>query len=248
MTANDTIQDTLGSVLVGAYTDHILDPAFHGLEEALEMLEAYDVCSPSRVFLFRPQDYDILKAQGLHPAFLENLRHWQGLMTEHPPPAVAILQEHGLYSPETLYLYGPGDYTRLETAGIPAETLDNLRRWQQHMFDNHAPLPAEIWLEIELESGTILPVTASVYRIGRDEANELCVGSLCVSRMQCWLGSTLLSGKVAVLTDTSTNGTFVNGHRIIKGSDHLLEHGDSVGIGKNGDFTACTFVVRTPKA
>lgn len=246
--ANDTIQDILVSVLLGAYTEHLLDATWHGLDEAREILEAYEVYSPERVYLLRPRDFDNLHTQGLHPAFLVNLRHWQALMTDSPSPAVAILQEHGLYSPEALYLYGPGDYTRLETAGIPAETLDNLRRWQQHMFDNPAPLPAQIWLEIELESGTILPVTASVYKIGRDQTNELCVGSLCVSRMQCWLGSTLLSGKVAVLTDTSTNGTFVNGHRIIKGSDHLLENGDSVGIGKNGDFTACTFVVRTPKA
>lgn len=246
--ANDTFEDIVTSVMLGAHTDHLLANVLHLLDGALEILAAYGVCSYERVYLFRSQDYDKLRALGLHIPFVENLRHWQALMTDHPPPSVKILQDHGLYSPETLYLYGPDDYESLETAGIPALTLENLRRWQKHMIDSPAPLPAETWLEIQLENGTILPVAGSVYRIGRNEASGLRVESLFVSGTHCWLGRTLIPGKAAVLTDESTNGTFVNGHRIIKGSDHLLEHGDRVGIGRNGTFVACTFVVRKPRA
>lgn len=246
--ANDTFEDIVTSVMLGVLEEALLGDVLHLLDGAHEILAAYGVCSYERVYLFRSQDYDKLRALGLHIPFVENLRHWQALMADHPPPSVKILQEQGLYSPETLYLYGPDDYESLETAGIPALTLENLRRWQQHMIDNPAPLPAETWLDIHVENGPILPVTTSVYRIGRNEASGLRVPSLFVSGTHCWLGRTVIPGKAAVLTDASRNGTFVNGDRIIKGSDHLLEHGDRVGIGKNGDFTACTFVVRTPKA
>jgi hypothetical protein len=248
MTVNDTFEDIVTSVMLGAYTDHLLDPVFHRLDKALEILEAYQVCSPERVYLLRPHDFDNLEARGLHPAFLGNLRHWQALMTDHPPPEVEMLQDHGLYFPSILFLYKPGDFERLESNGMPQETLEKLRRWQQHMIDNPAPLPAETWLEIELEDGTIRPVTASVYRIGRDKDSELRYGALSVSGKHCWLGSTLIPDKVAVLTDTSTNGTFVNGHKITKGSDHLLAHGDKVGIGGSATSILHTFVVSNPKA
>ena len=242
--ANDTFEDTLVSVMLGAHREALLGGVLHLLNGALAILAAYGVRSPERVYFFRSQDYDNLKASGLYPPFLANLQHWQELMRDNPPPSVKILQDNGLYSTEQLYLLKPDDYERLAGNGIHPDTLENLQRWQQDMLDNPAE---ETWLEIQLESGTIVPVTASVYRIGRDEANELHVGSLCVSRTHCRLESTQIPGKVAVLIDTSTNGTFVNDQKVSKDSDHLLAHGDRVGIGITGEFMAYTFVVRDPK-
>jgi hypothetical protein len=244
MTANDTFEDTLTSVMLGAYTGELLDPVFHGLDKALEILGAYQVCSPERVYLLQPHDFDNLESRGLHPAFLGNLRHWRGLMTDLPSPEVEMLKHHELYFPETLCLYKPDDFERLESNGMPRETLENLRRWQQHMIDNPAPLTAETCLEIQLESGTILPVTTSVYGIGRDMALKLSVCRRSVSRSHCWLGRTEIPVKAAVLTDTSTKGTFVNGKKIIKGTDHILEYGDKVGIGCKG--TGLVTAVRKP--
>jgi hypothetical protein len=245
--ANDTIKDILDSVLLGAHTDALLGGVLDNLDEAHEILEAYEVCSPERVYLFRAQDYDNLKARGLHPDFLANLRHWQELMGDHAPPSVELLQANGLYSAETLFFYVSDDYERLERNGVPADTLEKLRRWQQYMIDNPAPFPLETWLEIELADGSTRAVTESVFRIGRSSTNELDVDVTYVSRKHCWLASTRIQDKVAVLTDTSANGTFVNGRKIIEGSDHLLAHGDSVGIGMNGTAMAYTFVVRRPK-
>lgn len=247
--ANDNIEDTLVSVMLGAHRGSLLGGVNDRLPDALAILVAYGVRSPERVYFFRSQDFDNLKASGLYAPFLANLRHWQEFMRHNPPPSVKILQDCGLYSTEALYLLKPDEYVRLADHGIHTDTLDNLQRWQQDMLDYPAPFRAETWLELQLESGTIVPVTASPFRIGRDEHKEhieLHFGSRLVSRSQCWIGSTMVAGTVAVLTDTATNGTSVNGKRMIKGSKHLLEHGDKVGIGIDGDFTSNTFTVLDP--
>ena len=172
MSQNDPIEDTLVSVMLGAHRGFLDGDVLHLLPDALAILAAYGVCSPERVFFFRSQDYDELQALGLHPPFVENLRRWQGLMMDTPPPSFKKLQDCALYSPEALYLCGPAEYERWEHEGIDPDTIAKLRRWQKHMIDNPAPFPAETWLEIKLESGRILPVTTSPYRIGRDENKE----------------------------------------------------------------------------
>ncbi len=109
------------------------------------------------------------------------------------------------------------------------------------------------WLKIEYESTQSLEmksrfVAQSEYNIGRGEENDFVYGDPSVSGDHCWLGRPREAGTAAVLTDTSRNGTWVNGVKIMKGTKYTLQYDDQVGIGGYGTEPSWTFFVRKPKA
>ncbi len=63
--------------------------------------------------------------------------------------------------------------------------------------------------------------------VGRAAGADFIVDAGMVSRVHCRLSAT--SVEVEVLDLDSTNGTYVNGHRITRA---LLRHGDQLGIGR----------------
>jgi len=62
--------------------------------------------------------------------------------------------------------------------------------------------------------------------VGRGAGAELLLDDPAVSRRHCTIAG---EGLVWRLSDTSTGGTFVNGHRLT--APHMLRHGDVIGMG-----------------
>src|SRR5579875_2685958 len=91
--------------------------------------------------------------------------------------------------------------------------------------------PPVAWLRKLEGPGNELPVPAGVSRIGRRPTNELVVpGDAYVSGSHAEIR---VENGEAWLTDVgSTNGTFVNGTRLMPNQPQLLENGDEVKIGQ----------------
>lgn len=91
--------------------------------------------------------------------------------------------------------------------------------------------PPVAWLRKLEGPGNELPVPAGVSRIGRRPANELVVtGDAYVSGSHAEIR---VENEEAWLTDIgSTNGTFVNGRRLMPNQPQRLEPGDEVKIGQ----------------
>lgn len=62
--------------------------------------------------------------------------------------------------------------------------------------------------------------------VGRGAGAELLLDDLSVSRRHCTIAG---EGMAWRITDTSTGGTMINGHRLT--APHMLRHGDVIGVG-----------------
>jgi len=79
-----------------------------------------------------------------------------------------------------------------------------------------------------LLTGTVQHLVDGHISIGRDEANELCLNELGVSRRHCRIEHT--EGRHEIHDLESRNGTFVNGTPVRL---RLIEHGDSIRVGRS---------------
>jgi pSer/pThr/pTyr-binding forkhead associated (FHA) protein len=71
-------------------------------------------------------------------------------------------------------------------------------------------------------------VVTSVLRIGRSEECNIRIPFRLISRLHCQIERKNVEGKsIFVLTDFSTNGTFVNGNRVAKA---ILTPGDVISL------------------
>ena len=80
--------------------------------------------------------------------------------------------------------------------------------------------------------GEVVPVTQSVFSIGRDRTNRLCIPDRSVSRRHCTI-TVLPDGQLKLTDHDSRNGTFVNELPV---KEKIIAHGDELRIG------ACLFV------
>lgn len=87
--------------------------------------------------------------------------------------------------------------------------------------------------ELVLVSKTGTRITAHPGSIGRDPRGALVLGEKVVSRKHATF--TFRSGRWAVVDHESTNGTFVNGHRVPTSGDGIVfSDGDTVMFGRGG--------------
>jgi hypothetical protein len=94
------------------------------------------------------------------------------------------------------------------------------------------------WFRLVFDDGRVLPARGQHLSIGRADANDLVIEQPQVSGSHCSL--CLETGRI-VLTDTSTNGTFVNDAKVHKAS-HDVPWGARVEVVKG--MPSLCFVVR----
>jgi hypothetical protein len=82
-------------------------------------------------------------------------------------------------------------------------------------------------------AGTVIDLTKEVSMMGRDVTNEVTIGDAEVSRQHARLTRT--PGGFVLEDLGSTNGTFVNGERLV--SPRVLNSGDLIGLGENVTLT-----------
>src|SRR5688500_14509663 len=76
------------------------------------------------------------------------------------------------------------------------------------------------------QSGRTIVLELGTYRVGRAEGNEVSLSESSISSHHCEL--TISEFGIVVLDLGSTNGTFINGERITKGT---AQNGDSLRLG-----------------
>ena len=81
--------------------------------------------------------------------------------------------------------------------------------------------------------GMVFELTKEVTLVGRDVTNDIPLGDPEVSRQHARLTST--PGGYVVEDLGSTNGSFVNGERLV--APRVLSHGDMLGFGENVTLT-----------
>jgi hypothetical protein len=96
------------------------------------------------------------------------------------------------------------------------------------------------WCKLQFDAGNVLSVYGAAFTIGRLQSNHLAVEDARLSGTHCCLVPAAESGKPPILTDTSTNGTFVAGEKLHK-SSRQLQWGEHVEVVK-GNKNLC-FVV-----
>ncbi len=79
---------------------------------------------------------------------------------------------------------------------------------------------------VEEVSGAVHFVSGNVTTLGRGESNKITIADRSVSREHCRIERT--AGGYTVVDRGSTNGTFVNGHRVTRTT---LHNGDSLKVG-----------------
>jgi pSer/pThr/pTyr-binding forkhead associated (FHA) protein len=91
------------------------------------------------------------------------------------------------------------------------------------------------------KDGKVIPITDTVFSIGRRPGNLLCItDDQFISGMHAEL--IWRTGQTFVVDKSSTNGTFVNDHKLISGSEVELASGDRV------KFGATTYLFRGPES
>ncbi len=89
-------------------------------------------------------------------------------------------------------------------------------------------MPEEGFPYLKDPSGQEHPLKEAISRIGRDLENQVVVASRRASREHAWI---MREGRKIYLEDkNSTNGTYLNGERILEKC--LLRDGDRIGIGE----------------
>lgn len=91
------------------------------------------------------------------------------------------------------------------------------------------------------DPGTVVDLDKDVMVFGRDTAVDIVLGDSEVSRKHARI--TRSPGGYVLEDLNSTNGTFVNGERLV--SPHVLSPGDLIGVGEN---VTMTFDVVSPEA
>jgi pSer/pThr/pTyr-binding forkhead associated (FHA) protein len=75
-------------------------------------------------------------------------------------------------------------------------------------------------------NGNVYPVTGNVTTIGRGETNKIVIPERSISRTHCRVERTSTGYRMVDMN--STNGTFVNGHKVTRTTIH---NGDNVRLG-----------------
>ncbi|EMG45361.1 Serine/threonine kinase Rad5-like protein [Candida maltosa Xu316] len=82
-----------------------------------------------------------------------------------------------------------------------------------------------------------------VWHIGRSPESDLQLASstrISSKHFQIWFN---ISDSSLWIKDTSTNGTYLNGSRLVKGSNYLLNQGDEIAVGIGVDSDVVKFIV-----
>jgi hypothetical protein len=87
----------------------------------------------------------------------------------------------------------------------------------------------KVWCKLQFDAGNVLSVYGATFTIGRLQSNNLIFEDACLSGTHCCLAPARESGKPPILTDTSTNGTFVTGEKLHR-SSRQLQWGDRVEV------------------
>jgi pSer/pThr/pTyr-binding forkhead associated (FHA) protein len=87
----------------------------------------------------------------------------------------------------------------------------------------------KVWCKLQFDAGNVLSVYGATFTIGRLQSNNLIFEDACLSGTHCCLAPPRESDKPPILTDTSTNGTFVAGEKLHK-SSRQLQWGDRVEV------------------
>ena len=131
-----------------------------------------------------------------------------------------------------LIQYGPGETQRFNSAtselgAVPAPDTNN---------------QGQAWISLHLlDSGQILPVSErSEFTLGRVSENQPIMPDIDlspfkafdngVSRLHAVIRNN--SGNVIIMDLGSSNGTYINGTRIVPNIEQPLRHGDVVALGK----------------
>ena len=96
------------------------------------------------------------------------------------------------------------------------------------------------WCNIQFDAGNVLSLYGTPFTIVRHQCNDLVVEDVRLSGTHCCLAHAAESGTPPILTDTSTNGTFVAEEKLHK-SSRQLQWGEHVEVVK-GNKNLC-FVV-----
>ena len=85
------------------------------------------------------------------------------------------------------------------------------------------------------ETGRVVPVSRQGVRLGRSEDCDLCFDDASLSRVHARVHQ-LMGAQFFLSDERSTNGTFVNGDRVLPGTGVRLADGDTVRLA--GDVSA----------
>ena len=96
-----------------------------------------------------------------------------------------------------------------------------------------APASSRLIVRTGPNPGMVFDITKEVTMLGRDVTNDIVVGDAEISRQHSRITRT--PGGMVLEDLGSTNGTFVNGDRLV--SPRVLTSGDLVGMGENVTFT-----------
>ncbi len=109
-------------------------------------------------------------------------------------------------------------------------------------FDSEIPNPNNVWISLHmLDSGQILPVSERTeFTMGRISDNQPIMPDIDFSPFKAYdSGVSRLhavirrnSGNVIVMDLGSSNGTYVNGTRLMPNMEQPLRHGDVIALGK----------------
>ena len=97
------------------------------------------------------------------------------------------------------------------------------------------------WCKLQFDAGHVLSLHGAAFMIGRMQSNHLVVEDARLSGTYCCLAPAAESGTPPILTDTSTNGTFVAGEKLHK-SSRQLQWGEHVEVVK-GNKNLCFVVI-----
>jgi len=109
-------------------------------------------------------------------------------------------------------------------------------------FETEAPNPNNVWISLHmLDSGQILPISErSEFTMGRISDNQPIMPDIDLSTFKAYdSGVSRLhavirrnGGNVIVMDLGSSNGTYVNGTRLMPNMEQPLHHGDVVALGR----------------
>jgi hypothetical protein len=98
----------------------------------------------------------------------------------------------------------------------------------QEKETSSVPLSSSDW-KLTREDGTLIAIPTGVTKIGRGEGNQVRIDDLKASRFHAELH--VKDNNIEVIDLGSTNGTFVNGSRLIPNQPQLLNDNDVISIG-----------------
>jgi hypothetical protein len=73
--------------------------------------------------------------------------------------------------------------------------------------------------------------------VGRAHNNDIVLDSAAISKFHAFFSKDAATGAYCITEANSTNGTYINGHRLLPHKPHTLQEGDVVSFGRTVEFT-----------